>query len=59
MQQGSERPQHQHFMIKMRFKEVSPALQAGSMGRVKIEVGYQTLWWRFRRYLTTAFNLGL
>ena len=29
------------------------------LGRVKIEAGSQTLWWRFQRYLARTFNASL
>ena len=55
------KPQQQHYLIAVNFDRISPedAIHPGAMGRVKIEAGSQTLWWRFRRYLVRTFNWGL
>jgi putative peptide zinc metalloprotease protein len=55
------KPQQQHYLIAVNFDRITPedAIHPGAMGRVKIEAGSQTLWWRFRRYLVRTFNWGL
>ncbi len=53
------RPQRQHYLVSVRFDEVEDCMHPGVLGRVKIEVGNYTLYWRIRRYLATTFNVGL
>jgi putative peptide zinc metalloprotease protein len=55
----AERPYQPHYLSAVRFQRVDGVLQPGVLGRVRIEAGSQTLWWRFRRYLATTFNVGL
>lgn len=53
------KPQRQHYLVSVRFDEVADCMHPGVLGRVKIDVGNYTLYWRVRRYLATMFNIGL
>jgi putative peptide zinc metalloprotease protein len=53
------KPQRQHYLVSVRFDEVEECMHPGVLGRVKIDVGNYTLYWRIRRYLATMFNVGL
>lgn len=53
------KPQRQHYLVSVRFDEVADCMHPGVLGRVKIDVGNYTLYWRVRRYLGTMFNIGL
>jgi len=58
-QTGIETPEMQHYQVMVGFDRLTPVVHPGVRGRVKIEAGSETLWWRFRRYLATTFNWGL
>ncbi|GBD35406.1 hypothetical protein HRbin36_00518 [bacterium HR36] len=58
-EQKTLKPQRQHYLVSVRFDEVEDCMHPGVLGRVKIEVGNYTLYWRVRRYLATMFNIGL
>jgi putative peptide zinc metalloprotease protein len=52
----AERPYHAHYLCSVRFQRVDGCVHPGALGRVKIEAGAQTLWWRCQRYLSSTFN---
>jgi putative peptide zinc metalloprotease protein len=52
----AEKPYHPHYLSAVRFQRVDATVHPGALGRVKIEAGARTLWWRFQRYLSTTFN---
>lgn len=54
-----EKPVAPHYLVAVQFSGADPAIHPGVLGRVRVDVGSQTLWWRLRRYLATTFNLGL
>jgi putative peptide zinc metalloprotease protein len=55
----AEQPYHPHYLSTVRFQRVDGAIHPGALGRVKIEAGSQTLWWRFQRYLARTFTTPL
>ena len=55
----AEKPYQPHYLSAVRFQRIDGLVQPGVLGRVRIEAGSQTLWWRFQRYLATTFNWGL
>jgi len=54
----TDQPCQQHYLCAVRLQVVDPVLQAGAMGRVRVDAGSQTLWGRFRRYMATTFGLN-
>jgi hypothetical protein len=52
----AEKPYHPHYLSAVRFQRTDGCIHPGALGRVKIEAGSQTLWWRFQRYLAGTFN---
>jgi putative peptide zinc metalloprotease protein len=54
-----EKPVDQHYLVAVRFAGADATIQPGVLGRARVEVASQTLWWRLRRYLATTFNWGL
>ncbi len=55
----AEKPYHPHYLSAVRFQRVDGLVHPGALGRVRIEAGSQTLWWRFQRYLAGTFNVRL
>jgi putative peptide zinc metalloprotease protein len=55
----AEQPHAQHYLVAIRLLEGDPRLSPGVLGSVRIETGPQTLWWRCRRFLGSAFRWGL
>jgi putative peptide zinc metalloprotease protein len=55
----AEKPYHPHYLSSVRFQRVDACVHPGALGRVKIEAGSRTLWWRFQRYLSSTFNWQL
>ena len=55
----AEKPYQQHYLCAVRLQTTDPAIHTGAMGRVRIDAGSQTLWWRFRRYLVATFGLNV
>jgi putative peptide zinc metalloprotease protein len=55
----AEKPHSQHYLVAIRIHEGDPRLHPGVLGNVKIETESQTLWWRCRRFLGSAFSWGL
>jgi putative peptide zinc metalloprotease protein len=53
----TEQPFKQHFLVTVRFKEGNKEFQVGTLGRVRIEAGSSTLWWRLQRWLGSTLNL--
>jgi putative peptide zinc metalloprotease protein len=49
-------PCMQHYLCSVRLQGGDDAVHPGAVGRVRVDAGSQTLWWRFRRYLATTFN---
>jgi hypothetical protein len=54
-----EKPATQHYLVAVRFAGADHTVHPGVLGRVRVEVASQTLWWRVRRYLATTFNWSL
>jgi multidrug efflux pump subunit AcrA (membrane-fusion protein) len=52
----AEKPYHPHYLSAVRFQRIDACVHPGVLGRVKIEAGAQTLWWRFQRYLSSTFH---
>jgi hypothetical protein len=55
----AENPYQQHYLCAVRLHAVDNVLQPGALGRVRIDAGSQTLWWRLRRYMGTTFGVNL
>jgi len=55
----TDQPRQQHYLCAVRLQALDPLLHAGVMGRVRIDVGSHTLWWRFRRSMATTFGLNV
>jgi hypothetical protein len=54
-----EKPCDQHYLVAVQFVGPDPMIHPGVVGRVRVEVGSRSLWWRLRRYLGATFNWGL
>ncbi len=46
----AEKPYQPHYLSAVRFQRIDGLVQPGVLGRVKIEAGSQTLWWRFQNF---------
>jgi putative peptide zinc metalloprotease protein len=52
----TERPARPHYLCAVRLYRGDASIHPGVLGRVKIEAGSQSLWWRLRRSLATTFG---
>jgi len=55
----TDKPRQQHYLCAVRLQAIDPCLNTGALGRVRIEAGSQTLWWRLRRCAATTFGLNV
>jgi multidrug efflux pump subunit AcrA (membrane-fusion protein) len=55
----TDAPYHPHYLCAVRLMAADAVLQSGVLGRVRIEAGWQTPWWRLRRYLASAFGMSV
>ncbi len=52
----AEKPYRPHYLCSVRLYRGDNSIHPGVLGRVRIEAGSQTLWWRLRRYLAATLN---
>jgi putative peptide zinc metalloprotease protein len=55
----AEKPRNQSYLVAVRVPGPDPLVHPGVLGRAKIEVESQTVWWRCHRYLARTFGWGL
>jgi putative peptide zinc metalloprotease protein len=56
---NSDKPHGQYYLVAVQLGENDGAIHPGVLGRVKIDAGSRTLWWRVRRFAGTTFNWGM
>jgi len=52
----TDNPSRQHYLSAARLLRADGIIHPGAMGRVRVEVGSQTLWWRLRRFVASTFG---
>lgn len=56
---SAEAPTSQQYVVTVELRDAPVMIQPGVRGRVRLDAGSHTVWWRVQRYLATTFGWGL